>query len=84
MSDGEYKPSELAQGVKPGRYRHFKGGDYEVLSTARSSEDREQEFVIYRSIKNGTTWVRPLAMFVEHVEKPEYNYSGPRFQYVGE
>jgi len=49
--------------VTPGRYRHFKGGLYEVLGLARHSETLE-ELVVYRALYGeGGLWVRPLAMF---------------------
>jgi len=54
--------------VKPGRYRHFKGGEYEVLAVAIHSETHEQ-LVVYRPLYGDHGWwVRPLAMFVETVE----------------
>ena len=46
-----------------GKYRHFKGGEYELLSVARHSENNE-ELVIYKSLKDGQVWARPKAMFV--------------------
>jgi hypothetical protein len=53
--------------VQPGRYRHFKGGEYEVLAVATHSETHEP-MVVYRPLYNDTGWwVRPLAMFVETV-----------------
>lgn len=68
--------------IKNGKYKHFKGAEYEVLGTAKHSETQE-EFVVYRALYgNGELWVRPVEMFVEEVEKPEYNYKGPRFEYV--
>lgn len=55
----------------PGRYRHYKGNEYEVLHTARHSEDLEQFLVVYRPIATpGAIWVRPLEMFVETVDLP--------------
>lgn len=51
----------------PGRYRHYKGGEYEVLGTARHSETGEL-LVVYRCLyDNDSLWVRPLAMFMENV-----------------
>ena len=52
----------------PGRYRHYKGGEYEVLGVARHSESREP-LVLYRPLYNASgLWVRPYAMFLETVE----------------
>ena len=56
--------------VKPGRYRHYKGGEYIVLGTARHSETEEM-LVVYRpEYGEKKLWVRPLAMFLEIVETP--------------
>lgn len=52
---------------QPGKYRHYKGGDYQVIGTARHSETDEQ-LVVYRCLyDNDSLWVRPLAMFLETV-----------------
>ncbi|NVN98569.1 MAG: DUF1653 domain-containing protein [Geobacteraceae bacterium] len=52
----------------PGRYRHYKGGEYEVIGTARHSENDEM-LVVYRCLyDNNSLWVRPLAMFMDSVE----------------
>ena len=54
--------------VKLGRYRHYKGGEYEVVGVARHSETLEP-LVVYRPLYNQSgLWVRPHAMFVEHIE----------------
>ena len=51
--------------VQPGRYRHFKGNEYEVLGMARHSET-EEEMVVYRPLYGeGGLWVRPAAMWVD-------------------
>lgn len=51
----------------PGRYRHYKGNEYEVIGVARHSETDER-VVVYRPLYNDSgLWVRPLAMFVEDV-----------------
>lgn len=51
----------------PGRYRHYKGNDYEVIAVARHSESLEPQ-VVYRALYGeGGLWVRPYAMFVERV-----------------
>ena len=54
--------------VAPGRYRHFKGREYEVLYTASHSETLEP-MVVYRALYGeGGIWVRPAAMWSEEVE----------------
>ena len=54
--------------LDPGRYRHYKGGEYEVMAVARHSETL-QALVVYRPLYNASGWwVRPLALFVESVE----------------
>jgi hypothetical protein len=53
--------------IKPGRYRHYKGKDYEVLGVARHSET-EEEYVVYRQLYGaGDLWIRPMGMFLESV-----------------
>jgi hypothetical protein len=53
--------------ITPGRYRHYKGRDYEVIGVARHSET-EEELVVYRCLYGDfSLWVRPLAMFLEKV-----------------
>jgi hypothetical protein len=53
--------------VVPGRYRHYKGNDYEVIGLARHSET-EEILVVYRCCYGDESlWVRPLAMFAESV-----------------
>lgn len=68
--------------LKPGKYRHFKGGEYELMGVAKHSETLEP-MVVYRALYGeGGLWVRPAAMWTEWVEKE--NYQGPRFQYIGD
>lgn len=65
-----------------GRYRHYKGNEYEVLGVARHSES-EEEFVVYRTLYgNFDLWVRPVAMFMEKVRVE--GEAVPRFAYIGE
>lgn len=53
--------------IEPGRYRHYKGGEYEVLGVVRHSESREP-LVLYQALYGDSgLWVRPYAMFVEDV-----------------
>ncbi|MBB3046492.1 hypothetical protein FHR99_000728 [Litorivivens lipolytica] len=69
-----------ANEVKNGRYRHYKGGEYQVLGVARHSET-EELVVVYRPLYGERgLWVRPLTMFTETV-----NHEGreqPRFALV--
>ncbi|HEX2585231.1 MAG TPA: DUF1653 domain-containing protein [Steroidobacteraceae bacterium] len=54
--------------IESGRYRHHKGGEYEVLGVVRHSETLES-MVLYRPLYNNTgLWVRPFSMFVEEIE----------------
>ena len=68
--------------LKTGRYRHFKGNEYELIGIARHSETLE-EMVVYRALYGeGGLWVRPAAMWMETVERDGVSYQ--RFTYVGE
>jgi len=55
--------------IKPGRYRHFKGNEYEVLGIAKHSETME-EMVVYQALygEHGM-WVRPASMWNETLER---------------
>jgi len=62
---------------RPGKYRHYKGGEYEVIGIAQHSETHEP-FVVYRPLYGDHgLWVRPLGMFLEHVGID--GHSVPRF-----
>ncbi len=53
--------------IKPGKYRHFKGNEYEVIGVAKHSETLEP-MVVYRALYGEKgLWVRPAAMFTETV-----------------
>jgi hypothetical protein len=53
----------MTAGLEPGRYRHYKGNDYEVLGVACHSETGDP-LVVYRCLYGDfSLWVRPLAMF---------------------
>ncbi|OLA27025.1 MAG: hypothetical protein BHW32_04275 [Firmicutes bacterium CAG:129_59_24] len=68
--------------IKPGRYRHFKGKEYEVLGVARHSET-EEELVVYRALYGDFgLWVRPVSMWNETVERDGKTFR--RFTYIGE
>ncbi|MBI2580988.1 DUF1653 domain-containing protein [Candidatus Woesearchaeota archaeon] len=54
--------------IKIGRYRHYKGNEYEVIGVAKHSETLE-ELVVYRALYGEhALWVRPKKMFSETVE----------------
>lgn len=54
--------------LTPGRYRHYKGREYEVVGVARHSETLEA-LVVYRPLYGERAlWVRPHAMFVETID----------------
>ncbi|HKE93199.1 MAG TPA: DUF1653 domain-containing protein [Povalibacter sp.] len=68
--------------IRRGRYRHFKGNEYEVIDVARDSETLEP-MVIYRALYGERgLWVRRLQMFTEIIERD--GGRRPRFEYVGE
>lgn len=68
-------------GIRPGRYRHYKGKDYEVFGLVRHSET-EEWLVHYRTLYGDHShWVRPLAMFEESVDTSDGEV--PRFRFVG-
>lgn len=55
--------------IKPGRYRHFKGNEYEVIGIANHSETMEP-MVVYRALYgDGGLWVRPASMWDETIER---------------
>lgn len=67
--------------IKTGRYRHFKGNEYEVLCIAKNSETTEP-MVVYRALYGeGEVWVRPASMWNETVERDGRTFQ--RFEYIG-
>lgn len=67
--------------IKKGRYRHFKGGEYEVLFVAKHSETME-DMVIYRALYGeGGIWARPAAMWNEKIMRD--GKETKRFTYIG-
>ena len=68
--------------IRPGRYRHFKGNEYEVLYVATHSETLEP-MVVYRALYGERgVWVRPASMWNETVTRDGVTYR--RFTYIGE
>lgn len=53
--------------IEPGRYRHYKGNDYEVIGEAQHSET-EEPFVVYRALYGERgLWIRPRSLFLDMV-----------------
>ncbi|MCX6746204.1 MAG: DUF1653 domain-containing protein [Candidatus Parcubacteria bacterium] len=66
--------------IKFGKYRHYKGKEYQVIGVAKHSETLE-EFVVYKQLYgNGSLWVRPVKMFLEKVEINGEKV--PRFKFI--
>ncbi len=67
--------------IKLGKYRHFKGKEYEVIALAKHSETQE-ELVVYRALyEDGQVWVRPARMWNETLERDGKTYK--RFNFIG-
>lgn len=68
--------------MKAGKYKHFKGKEYELLYIAKHSETLE-DMVVYRALEgDGGIWVRPLNMWHEDVDHE--GEKKKRFRFVGE
>lgn len=67
--------------IKKGRYRHFKGNEYEVLHIAKNSETLEK-MVVYRALYGeGDVWVRPADMWDETIKRDGVECK--RFTFIG-
>ncbi len=60
-----------------GKYRHFKGNEYMVMDIGYHTETKEAMVIYYDCKDPSKIWVRPLSMFTEEVDRPDYK--GPRF-----
>ena len=66
---------EAIRQIRPGRYRHYKGNEYEVIGIARHSED-ESPMVVYRKLYGDLSmWVRPARMWNETVVRDGKTYT---------
>ena len=66
--------------IKLGKYKHFKGNEYEVIGIAKHSETLA-EMVVYRALYgDGEIWVRPAEMWDETVERDGKVFK--RFEYI--
>ena len=69
------------ENVKLGKYKHYKGKEYEVIGVTKHSETL-QEFVVYRALYGDEDlWIRPKEMFLEKVKVNGKEV--PRFEYLG-
>lgn len=73
--------------LKLGKYKHYKGREYEVIGFAKHSETLE-DLVVYKTLYDskefgrGKLWVRPVDMFMKDIEV--HGIKQPRFEYTGE
>ena len=67
--------------IKLGRYRHFKGNEYEVIAIAKHSEDLSP-MVVYKALYGeGDVWVRPADMWDETITRDGKTFK--RFEFIG-
>ena len=67
--------------MKLGKYRHFKGNEYEALAVANHSETMEK-MVVYKALYGEQEiWVRPLSMWEEEITRDGKTFK--RFEYIG-
>ena len=72
----------MEERILPGKYRHFKGNEYEVLYVAKHSETLE-DMVVYRALYGERgVWVRPASMWNERITRDGKTFR--RFTYVGD
>lgn len=77
----------IEEGIKLGRYKHFKGNEYKVIGVGRHSETLEK-LVVYQALYdneiygNNAIWVRPLSLFL--ARKNVKGKEVPAFEYIGE
>lgn len=70
------------QEIKLGKYRHFKGMEYEVIGVAKHSETLEEMVVCRALYGEGGLWIRPVSMWNETVERDGKTFQ--RFTFIGE
>lgn len=74
--------------IKLGKYKHFKGGEYEVIGVARNCEDPKKEYVVYKALYDSVDfgknqiWIREINDFLG--EKEIDGKLVKRFIYIGE
>ena len=65
-----------------GRYKHYKGPEYEVIDVARHSETEEWHVIYKQCYGDEGVWIRPLSMFIELVDLEDGTQT-QRFAYCG-
>ena len=76
------KVGKIMANVKLGKYRHFKGMEYEVIAIANHSETLEK-MVVYKALYGeNEVWVRPISMWDEEITRDGKTFK--RFTYIGE
>jgi hypothetical protein len=74
----------MYRNLKLGRYRHFKGGIYQLLEFAEHTESGEMLAIYVRDDFTGKVWARPIDMFISKVPPGRHNPTGQeyRFEYI--
>lgn len=68
MNTPQSPQDQSLSAIQPGRYRHYKGNEYQVIGVAKHSET-EEDLVVYRALYGDCgLWVRPAKMFREKIE----------------
>ena len=76
-----FDPENPSGEFKKGKYRHFKGNEYEVLDVALNCETLE-ETVVYKALYGeGKVWIRPKSDFCGFVFRD--NRVIKRFEFIG-
>lgn len=76
------KYEEAVKTIPCGKYRHFKGNEYEVIGIAKHSED-EQAMVVYRALYGDSIlWIRPADMWNEEITREGKTFK--RFTQISE
>ncbi len=72
----------MSEEIKLGKYRHFKGNEYEVLGFATHSETLEKMVIYHALYGERGVWVRPISMWNEEITRGGKTYK--RFEYINE
>jgi hypothetical protein len=81
MKKKEINLSEKSKDIQLGRYKHYKGGEYELLGIVINSESLEEMVLYMAGYGQRLMWVRPLKMFFEEVDLKGKKVK--RFKFLG-